>query len=264
MALLALSVSAGCVATAVHVDHGLRDGSASEAEVVAEAATQLGAAFRAERVDVTPGPNLEARARRARHDVLPSDALLGHTADDQAETMLLNLLRGAGLEGLGAMRRDRRPILSLRRWETHRLCMELGLTVVDDESNHDPAFRRNRVRQELVPLLDDIAQRDVTPVLARQAEHLRETADEIDLRANALDPTDARALDDASPVLARQAVRTWLRGCSEEHHPPNAAAVDRVLAVAAGTIKATEIGGGWRVERHHQRLVLVPPAHLLG
>jgi tRNA(Ile)-lysidine synthase len=262
--MLALAVSAGCVVTAVHVDHGLRDDSASEAEVVANAAAHLGASFRTTRVEVAPGPNLEARARRARHDALPPDALLGHTADDQAETMLLNLLRGAGLEGLGAMRRDRRPILSLRRWETHRLCMELGLTVVDDQSNRDPAFRRNRVRQELLPLLDDIAQREVTPVLARQAELLREVADELDDRAAALDPADARALDAASPVLARQAVRSWLRSCSDERHPPNAAAVERVLSVAAGTIKATEVGGGWRVERHHQRLVLVPPARPLG
>jgi tRNA(Ile)-lysidine synthase len=264
MAMLALAVAAGCEVTAMHVDHGLRPDSEAEAQVVTDGAAQLGAAVRTTRVEVAAGPNLEARARRARHDALPPDALLGHTADDQAETMLLNLLRGAGLEGLGAMRRDRRPILSLRRWETHRLCMELGLTVVDDESNRDAAFRRNRVRHELVPLLDDIAQRDVVPVLARQAELLREAADELDRGAATLDPTDARELDGASPVLARQAVRTWLRGCSDERHPPDAAAVERVLSVAKGTIKATEVGGGWRVERHQQRLVLVPPPQTLG
>lgn len=264
MALLALAVAQGCSVTAMHVDHGLRDGSAAEADLVGVAAARFGAAFASRSVEIEPGPNLEARARRARRSALPADALLGHTADDQAETVLLNMVRGAGLDGLAGMRRERRPILSLRRWETHRLCMELGLNVVDDPTNHDLTYRRNRVRHELLPLLDDIAQRDVTPVLARQAELLREIADELDVWSAQLDPTDARGLVAASSVVARQAVRAWLRGCSAEHHPPDAAAVERVLALARGEIKATEVGGGWRVERHQQRLVLVPPVDPLG
>lgn len=257
-ALLVLAIEAGCVVTAVHVDHGLRPGSAEEADVVCALATRFGAAFRAERVVVEPGPNLEARARAARRRVLPADALLGHTADDQAETVLLNMLRGAGLDGLAGMRRDRRPILSLRRSETEKLCRELGIAVVVDPSNESPAFRRNRVRHELVPLLDEIAERDVVPVLARQADLLREVADEIAVAAADVDPTDARALVSVSRPLARHVVRTWLRDCSTERHPPDADTVDRVLAVAAGAYKATEVGGGWRVERHQQRLVLVP------
>ncbi|HEY5110018.1 MAG TPA: ATP-binding protein, partial [Acidimicrobiales bacterium] len=103
LALLVLATAAGCRVTAVHVDHGLRTGSADEAGVVAEVAARFGAGFRSERVVVADGPNLEARARAARHAVLPEGTLLGHTADDQAETMLLNLLRGAGLDGLAAM-----------------------------------------------------------------------------------------------------------------------------------------------------------------
>ena len=112
LALLVLGVGAGCDVTAVHVDHGLRDGSADEAEVVRAAAAELGAAFRAERVDVGAGANLEARARAARHGVLGPDCALGHTADDQAETILVNLLRGAGVDGLAGMRPGpRHPIL---------------------------------------------------------------------------------------------------------------------------------------------------------
>jgi tRNA(Ile)-lysidine synthase len=262
--MLALAVAQGCEATAVHVDHGLRAGSEAESELVARAADRFGAAFRAEQVHVEPGPNLEARARDARRAVLAPDALLGHTADDQAETILLNLMRGAGLEGLAGMRPDRRPILALRRFETHALCADFGLDVVDDPMNRDPAYRRTRVRHELLPLLNDIAERDVAPVLARQAELVRVAADELDERSAGVDPTDAHALRVASPAVARHAVRAWLRDCSDQRHPPDAATVDRVLTVAEGSAKATEVGGGWRVERHQLRLVLVPPADLLG
>lgn len=255
VALLALAVEAGCTATAVHVDHGLRPGSAAEADAVSRVAQRLGASFRAERVAVAPGPNLEARARAARHAALPPGALLGHTADDQAETVLLNLIRGAGLDGLAGMRADgRRPLLGLRRAETRALCEDLGLPVIDDPMNADPSYRRVRVRTELLPLLDDIAQRDVVPILARQAALARDAVDHLAAEASGLDVTDARALAAAPAVLARGAVRAWLRRCSPEHHPPDAAAVARVLAVARGDARAAEVGGGWRVSRSGGRL----------
>ena len=104
LALLVLAAGSGCRVTAVHVDHGLRPGSAAEAEVVAEAAQRFGARFESARVVVEDGPNLEARARHARREVLGPEAATGHTADDQAETVLGNLLRGAGVDGLAAMR----------------------------------------------------------------------------------------------------------------------------------------------------------------
>lgn len=255
LALLALAVRAGCEVTAMHVDHGLRPNSASEAEVVAVAAERLGARFRAARAAVSPGPNLEARARAARYDVLPADVLIGHTADDQAETVLLNVLRGAGLDGLRGFAPGRRPIRRLRRSETSAVCEALALCPVRDPSNDDPAFRRNRVRHELLPLLDDIAQRDVVGVLARQADLLSSDAELLDDLAAVLDPTDARVLAAAPAPLARRAIRRWLRH-GHEQHPPDAATVERVLRVARGEVVACEVGGGWSVRRSGGRLAL--------
>lgn len=257
LALLVLAAGAGCAVTAIHVDHGLRPGSAAEAEVVAQAATRYGARFVGERVVVSPGPNLEARARAARYGVLPHDVLTGHTADDQAETVLLNVLRGAGLDGLRGFDPSRRPIRRLRRSDTEALCAAAALTVVADPSNVDPRHRRNRVRRELLPLLDDIAKRDVAAVLARQAEILAEDASFLDGLAAALDPTDARALAAAPGPLARRAVRAWLR-VGDEQHPPDAATVARVLAVARGEAVACEVGSGRSVRRSRGRLRLEP------
>ena len=255
-ALLVLATMAELVVTAVHVDHGLRPGSAAEADVVATTANRFGAAFRAEKVAVEPGPNLEARARLARRTVLPADALTGHTADDLAETMLLNLIRGAGLRGLSAMSPATRPMLGLRRTETHRLCHELGIVTVNDPSNSDPTIRRNRVRHELLPILDDIAERDVAAVLARQVPLLGDDDQLLDSLAAELDPTDARSIASAPASLARRAVRAWLidNAGNDELHPPSAAEVERVLSVARGEQRACEIEGGWRVSRHRQRL----------
>jgi tRNA(Ile)-lysidine synthase len=255
-ALLALAVAAGCRATAVHVDHGLRPGSAAEADSVAANAARLGAAFEAVRVDVADGPNLEARARAARYAVLPAAVLTGHTADDQAETILGNLLRGSGLDGLAGMGPDRHPLLGLRRSETRAVCADLDLPIVEDPSNADPRHRRNRIRHELLPLLDVIAERDVAPVLARQAGVLRAEAELLDALAAALDPTDAAALAAAPPPLARRAVRRWLA----DPYPPDAAAVERVLAVARGEAVACEVGGGRRIRRSGMRLVRGPVA----
>lgn len=250
LTLLVLAVASGCEVTAVHVDHGLRPGSAEEAERVAAVAARYGARFRSEAVVVAPGPNLEARARAARHAVLGTDAALGHTADDRVETMLVNLLRGAGPDGLAGIRPGpRHPILALRRSETEALCLAEGLEPFEDPSNLDPAFVRNRVRRELLPLLADVAHRDPVPVLDRQAELFAEVADHLRVEAAGVDVTDARALAAAPVVVARVAVREWLRRDLAELHPPDLATVERVLAVARGEAIGTEVGGGRRVRR---------------
>ncbi|MFL6204995.1 MAG: tRNA lysidine(34) synthetase TilS [Acidimicrobiales bacterium] len=260
LALLVLAVEGGCDVTAIHVDHGLRAGSAHDVDVVAAVAERWGAAWERVRVAVEDGPDLEARARRARYDALPPGALTGHTADDQAETVLLNLLRGSGLDGLAGFDPTRRPLRALRRRDTHKLCADLGIQPVHDPSNDDPRFRRNRVRHELLPLLDAIAERDVAGVLARQASHLRADAALLDELSLAVDPTDARALAAAPEPLAARAVRRWLRS-GPENHPPDSATVARVLAVARGEATACDVGGGRAVRRHAQRLYV---AHRAG
>jgi tRNA(Ile)-lysidine synthase len=254
MTLMVLAVSAGCNVTAVHVDHGLRRGSDAEADVVAAVAGRFGANFRSETVDVLAGPNLEARAREARYAVLPDDVMTGHTADDQAETVLINLMRGASTTGLAGMRPgERRPILALRRASTVRFCLAQGIRVIDDPSNRDPAFLRNRVRHQLLPLMSELAQRDLVPVLTRQAGLLRDDGDLLDELALAIDPHDARELTAAPVPLARRAVRRWLT----TEHPPDAATVERVLRVAGGQASGCDIGSGRRVERSRQRLRLI-------
>jgi hypoxanthine phosphoribosyltransferase len=266
LALLVLAAAAGCAVTAIHVDHGLRAGSAEEADVVAAAAAKVGARFEGHTVKVAPGSNLEARARAARFAVLPADVATGHTMDDQAETILVNLLRGAGADGLAGMAPGlRHPLLALRREETHRLCAVAGLDPVRDESNDDPAFVRNRVRHELLPLCAEVAGRDPVPLLARQAGVLRDEVELLDtLATEALpDPADARRVAATPRPLARRALRNWLRtqataSTDASDHPPSLAEVDRVLAVAAGESVATELSGGRRVRRSRGRLKVVP------
>jgi len=268
MAMLALAVAGGCKAHAVHVDHGLRPGSSDEAAVVQAAAGALGATFERVAVRVGPGGDLEARARSARYEVLPEGVMVGHTADDQAETFLLNLLRGAGLDGLAGMRaesagwrRVQRPILALRRSETIALVGALGLQVVDDPSNRDLKFRRNRLRHEVMPLLAEVAERDPVPLIARSASLLGEDAALLCSMADRLDPTDTRSLRAAPLPLARRALRSWLRS-GRERHPPSAAEIERVWAVVVGRAVACEVAGGRRVSRSGGRLKLEPAAKL--
>jgi tRNA(Ile)-lysidine synthase len=245
-------VAAGCTVTLHHVDHGLRPDSADDTEVVRTTAERLDVVLRVHRVEITPGSNLEARARAARRAVLPSRVLTGHTADDQAETVLLRLLRGSGADGLGAMTPGTtRPLLALRRHETRALCAELGHVTVDDPMNADPTHQRVRIRHEVLPLLAEVAGRDVVPLLTRTADLLRDDGLLLAELAAELDPTDARALVSAHPTLARRAVRSWLTVAG---YPPDLATVDRVLAVARGEHVACEIGGGRRVGRSGQRL----------
>ena len=250
LALLLLACRTETPVTAWHIDHSLRHDSSREADFVAEIAADLGAQFESRTVRVEHGANLEARARTARYGALPAEVLTGHTADDQAETVLINLLRGSGTAGLAGMRRNRRPLLRLRRQETRALCDELDLAPLRDPMNDDDRFQRVRVRHELIGLLGDIAKRDVVEVLVRQADVMRDDDDLLEELAAMIDVEDAKALATAPVALARRAVRQWLANPL----PPDAATVERVLVVARGDATACEIGNGREVRRSHQRL----------
>jgi tRNA(Ile)-lysidine synthase len=266
IALLAMALDAGFTTVAVHVDHGIRSGSGDEAGAVSAIASRLGAPARSETVTVAAGSNLEARARAARYEALEqarvalgaSAVLLGHTADDQAETVLLNLLRGSAGAGLAGMsvRREQwlRPLLGLRRADTTAICAALGIEPLHDPMNDDRALRRVWVRLELIPLLSATTGRDLVPVLARQADVLRTDSEYLDELARAAwppDPTRAPAstLAQLPPALARRAVRQWLGS-----PPPSFAEVERVLGVARGDTRGTELTGARRVARRRGQL----------
>jgi tRNA(Ile)-lysidine synthase len=259
-ALLALAVAAGLEVTVAHVDHGLRPDSDREAEVVRDLAVSLGAAsFVAHRVAVPPGPDLENRARRARRAVLGSAVLWGHTADDQAETVVLRLLRGTGPAGLAAMRPDTHPLLRLRRADTVALCDHLGIAPLQDPTNADPRFTRNRVRHEVLPLLHHVAGRDVVPLLCRLADQAAEQRDVLEALAATVEATDAAAVRAAGPVLGAEALRSWWHDATGGLPPPDRAATWRMLAVAAGDARSCDVVAGWRLRRRAGRLELVPP-----
>jgi tRNA(Ile)-lysidine synthase len=170
--------------TVAHFDHGWRAASPADRDFVASMAATWGYDFRTARAadDV---PHTENAARSARYGFLRQTAAatnstaiaLGHTQDDQVETLLLHLLRGSGSRGLGAMRRRdgdlARPLLDISRKEIEAYLTRLHLTPVRDETNDDPRFTRNRLRQQLLPAIDafDPAAREL---LARTADILSE------------------------------------------------------------------------------------------
>ncbi len=168
---------------ALHVDHGLRPGSAAEADSCQVLCDRL--QVRLERALVTVGPgNLQARARRARYAALRGAAerlgatriATGHTLTDQAETVLLRLLRGAGARGLAGIPPQRgpvvRPLVDRSRAEVLDFLREEGLPWLEDPTNQSPRFLRNRVRTEMVPLLRRLGP-SVERTLARTADRTR-------------------------------------------------------------------------------------------
>ncbi len=178
---LALAVAdLGRAGRSITVDHGLQDGSAEQAAAAAALVGDLGFDARVIRVAVTGPGGMEAAARRARYAALAEHAdgpvLLGHTMDDQAETVLLGLGRGSGPRSIAGMRPWTppwgRPLLGVRRSDTLAACAGAGLTAWDDPHNADPAFTRVRLRREVLPLLDQVLGGGVVPALARTAELL--------------------------------------------------------------------------------------------
>ncbi|WP_300644076.1 tRNA lysidine(34) synthetase TilS [Nocardioides sp.] len=207
------------------VDHQLQEGSAAQAARVVEQLAALGVdETLTARVTVAwepGGEGPEGAARRARYAVLEQVAehsraavvLLGHTRDDQAETVLLGLARGSGARSLAGMRRAfdvyRRPFLDLSRDDTVTACQVLGLDAWDDPHNSDPGYARVRVRRSVLPVLEEHLGPGVAAALARTAQQLRADADCLDDLAD--EQYAALLTPDGLPVDALAALPTALR-----------------------------------------------------
>ena len=178
---------------AVVVDHGLQPDSPEVARVAAEQCRALGLSpVRVMAVDVEErGDGPEAAARHARYEALESAAvdsgalvLLGHTLDDQAETVLLGIGRGSGTRSLCGMPASRgpfrRPMLGLTREQVRSGLDGLDVVVWEDPHNADPAYRRSRIRNEALPVLDEVLGAGVREALARTADLARADADALD------------------------------------------------------------------------------------
>jgi tRNA(Ile)-lysidine synthase len=213
--------------TALIVDHGLQPDSARIADTAGEQALRLGCVdAQVLRVDVGSAGGPEAAARSARYAALESarDAapvLLGHTLDDQAETVLLGLGRGSGARSIAGIRPYDppwyRPLLAVRRATTVAACAELGLTPWHDPHNTDPRFTRSRLRAEVLPLLEDVLSGGVAEALARTATALREDNDALDdLARDGLDAVvteDGLSTDGLAALpeaIRRRVIRLWL------------------------------------------------------
>jgi tRNA(Ile)-lysidine synthase len=227
-------------------------------------------------VTVTGSGGPEAAARGARYAALAaarphpdSPVLLGHTLDDQAETVLLGLGRGSGPRSLAGMRRWTdpwlRPLLAVRRATTRAFCAERALPVWSDPHNDDPRFTRVRLRHEVLPLLDEVLAGGVPTALARTAAQLREDtelldglAEELFDRARAGAGMRVAELTGAHPALRRRALRRWLtaEGVNSVTDAQLRAADE--LAVRGPDRGGIAVPGGLELMREHGRLGLRP------
>jgi len=256
------------------VDHGLQAGSDEVAAGVAGVVRGLGLPAEVARVDVQVGDDgLEAAARDARYEVLTRGdvdvVLLGHTMDDQAETVLLGLARGSGTRSLAGMPDAwaiggvtlMRPLLGLRRTATRQACADWGLTPWDDPMNNDEHFARVRARR-LLPVMDEALGPGIVEALARTARLARADADYLDEAAGALlrqsgDPgLPVSAVLAAPQALRGRVVRSWLAGLGVTE-----LSFERTQAVLALVEDwrgqaGVDLPGGYQVVRNKQILRL--------
>jgi len=212
------------------VDHGLQPDSAQRAETTASILADIGLEpVHVLTAEVGTEGGLEAAARTARYGALMAGVwrqggtvALGHTRDDQAETVLLGLGRGSGPRSIAGMQTYQglwwRPFLDVPRATTVRACEALGLPVWDDPHNHDPAYRRVRLRHEVLPLLDDVLGGGTSAALARTAALLRADLDALDNLAEQWQTEHhatgeilpADGLAELPPALRQRVIRLWL------------------------------------------------------
>lgn len=248
----------------VHIDHGWPD-SPRLAAAAADIAGQLGARLESITVQPAAGSSPEGQARQVRLEALATTVgagvvVTGHHGDDLAETVIGNLLRGAGATGLSGIvhRRGRfvRPLLGFRRAELRDLADELGLRYVDDPANTDPRFRRSIIRNEILPELERHIDGSVVAALIRTGRHLAGDdellmgeASEVPITVDEgaiLVPT--AALGTLPPALASRVARRALRR-AHEPYPGTSREVDAILAVAAGESPRQDLAAGLIVER---------------
>lgn len=258
-----------------HFDHRMRAGSERDASWVRRHAERLGlpVALGLARGDRPAGRSPEEWAREGRLAFLAETArglgarvATGHTADDQAETVLMRLLAGAGLRGLGGIPPVRgpfvRPLIDVRRADTEAVCRALRLRPRRDPTNADPRFRRNAVRRDLLPLLAGRFNRRIVETLARMADVLRDEDAYLDdlaakRRAEIGAPGDARGeripvgpFAELPPALQRRLIRLAA--------PLDAEATERVrmLALSGTTGDAADLPGPLNARLEYGFLVL--------
>nr|WP_277676030.1 tRNA lysidine(34) synthetase TilS [Saccharopolyspora rectivirgula] len=256
------------------VDHGLQEGSAEVAAAAAEQLERLGCdGVEVIGVSVTGNGGMEAAARRARYAALrqhrPENGLvlLGHTLDDQAETVLLGLGRGSGPRSIAGMRPLdppwARPLLGVRRRTTLEACRALGLRPWQDPHNSDLRFTRVRLRTEVLPLLEQVLQGGVREALARTARQLQEDEEALDAVAARVrsevetgEGLDAGMLAESPAAVRRRVLRDWLlaRGVTEvsDAHLRSA---DRLVAAWRGQ-GGHALPGGFVLHRSRGTLLL--------
>ncbi|WP_029431033.1 tRNA lysidine(34) synthetase TilS [Blastococcus sp. URHD0036] len=282
--------AAGVRVGGVTVDHGLQPGSADRAGRTAALLRDLGLdPVRVVSAEVGGAGGPEAAARTARYAVMSEVArglgarvALGHTLDDQAETVLLGLGRGSGPRSLAGMVAEReddgvlwwRPLLGVRRETTRRACADQGLPVWDDPWNTDPAYTRVRLRTAVLPLLEEVLGGGVAPALARTAGLLREDLDALDgLAAAELARLAGEAGDGSLPVrpleplpaaLRRRVLRGWLRAAGiGDLQAVHLHAVETLVTHWRGQGRV-DLPGGAGVVRTSGTLVVLPPVHRGG
>ena len=244
---------------ALVVDHGLQERSAEVAAGAAQQCRSLG--LRAQVVRVQVHGRGEGPARDARLAALSasgSTVLLGHTQDDQAETVLLGLARGSGaraLAGMAAVRGPfRRPLLDLPRELVRAACAQAGLHPAQDPHNDDPSYARVRVRASALPALEAALGPGVSAALARSAAQLREDADALDALAAAAVGDDVDALAALPPAVRGRALKAWGEAqCGAALTSAHVAALRALVEHWAGQGPVALPGGG-RVERRGRRL----------
>ena len=269
-----------------HLDHALRPDSAADSRFVTDEAKRRGLPCSVERRDVrayarTEGLSLEEAGRRQRYAFLDQVAdrvraefiALGHHADDQAETVIMRLLRGSGATGLGGMEIARegrylRPLLRVRRAEIKKYARQRGLRYREDPSNRDPRFLRNRVRRELMPLLESYNTK-IAEVLNRTAALLKAEDDLLaELTQEALDTVicercnDKVALDSTRLLtyhiaMQRRMLRAVLQGLAATENPFDFVRIEQVRSwIGAGDKRLRVLGAGLRGQGCGTRYIL--------